>query len=158
MKKVNLTELQVEERLSPKGRFHVLQKDISHALGGVKDTGPSGGGHPFDVCEAVIPPGKTNWPFHFHCAQWEFFLVRAGTGVVRTTEAEIGIQTGDAFIQKPGEAHQIHNAGQEDLVLLIVADNPPCDTVGYPDSGQWFIKPARKVLSGEEKAFYSGEE
>lgn len=158
MDKINLADVPAEERVSPKGKFHVLQKNISLALGGVKDTGPSGGGHPFDVCEAVIPPGKTNWPFHFHCAQWEFFLVKKGSGVVRRRDAEMEIREGDAFLQKPGEPHQIRNTGDGDLVLLIVADNPPCDTVGYPDTGQWFIKPPRKLLSGEEREFYAGEE
>jgi len=158
MEKINLAHVPVEERRSPKGKFQVLQKNLSLALGGVKDTGPSGGGHPFDVCEAVIPPGKINWPFHFHCAQWEFFLVKKGFGVVRCKDAETDIQAGDAFLQKPGEPHQIRNTGTDDLVLLIVADNPPCDTVGYPDSGQWFIKPARVVVTGEAREFYSGEE
>ncbi len=158
MIKINLNDLPVEERLSPKGKFRVRQKNISLALGGIKDVGPSGGGHPFDVCEAVIPPGKTNWPFHFHSAQWEFFLVRAGRGAVRSPDGETEIRAGDAFVLKPGDAHQIRNPGGEDLVLLIVADNPPGDTVGYPDTGQWFIKPARKLLGGEEKPFYSGEE
>lgn len=158
MRKINLDDVPVEERISPKGKFHLLQRNLSLALGGVKDIGPAGGGHPFDVCEVVVPPGKTNWPFHFHCAQWEFFLVREGSGVVRTEEGETPIRPGDALLQKPGDAHQIRNTGSGNLVLLIVADNPPCDTVGYPDSGKWFIKPARKVLGGDEKPYYSGEE
>ena len=158
MKTVNLAELPVEEWASPKGKFHVKQKNISLALGGIQDVGPAGGGHPFDVCEVVIPPGKTNWPYHFHCAQWEFFLVKSGTGVVRSSDGETPIRPGDAFLQHPGTPHQIRNTGEDDLVLLIVADNPPCDTVGCPDTGVWFLKPVGKLLAGRESTFYAGEE
>ena len=158
MKTVNLADLPMEEWVSPKGKFHVKQKNISLALGGIRDAGPAGGGHPFDVCEVTIPLGKTNWPYHFHCAQWEFFLVKSGSGMVRCPEGEIPIRPGDAFLQQPGTPHQIRNTGQGDLVLLVVADNPPCDTVGCPDTGQWYLKPVGKMITGQEAPFYAGEE
>lgn len=158
MKKINVADVPVEERTSPKGRFHVRQRHISLALGAQKDVGTWGGGHPFDVAEVTVPPGKTNWPFHYHSAQWEFFLVKSGRGLIRTPEGYEALCAGDAFVRKPGEPHQIRNDGDEDLVLLILADNPPADVVGYPDTGQWFIKPARKLLTGNERDYYSGEE
>jgi uncharacterized cupin superfamily protein len=158
MIKVKLQDVPEEERLSPKGAFHVRQKDISLALGGIKNTGPFGGGHPFDVCEVTVPAGKTNWPFHYHSAQWELFIVKEGRGLVRTANGESEIETGDAFLQKPGNPHQIRNPGEKDLVLLVIADNPPSDVVGFPNTGQWLIKPAGKLLGGDEKPFYAGEE
>lgn len=36
-------------RRSPQGRFEVVEKHLSLALGALKDIGPEGGGHPFDV-------------------------------------------------------------------------------------------------------------
>ncbi|HEY5791933.1 MAG TPA: cupin domain-containing protein [Chthoniobacterales bacterium] len=154
----NVAHIPVEERHSPKGRFQVRQRHLSQALGAKKDTGTWGGGHPFDVAQARIPPGKTNWPFHSHSAQWEFFLVQSGTGEVRTAEGIHPIQPGDCFVQEPGTAHQITNPGGEDLVLLIVADNPPSDIVTYPDTGQYFLKPQRKLLKAGELPYYANEE
>lgn len=158
MQKVQISDVPSEERTSPKGKFHVLQRNVSLALRGRKDVGLWGGGHPFDVAEVTVPPGKTNWPFHYHSAQWEFFIVQDGRGIIRTAEGEEEIVAGDAFMRKPGEPHQIRNTGEQNLLLLVIADSPPSDVVGYPDTGQWFVKPARKLLSGEEREFYSGEE
>ncbi len=159
MKPVPLDAVPVEERRSPGGKFHIRQQNISLALGGQKDTGPWGGGHPFDVCRVSIPPGRTNWPYHAHSAQWEFFLVQSGTGEVRTPGGPVAVQTGDTFLQPPQTPHQITNTGTDDLVLLVVADNPPSDIVSYPDTGQYFLKPQRKLLKGDgELPFYANEE
>jgi uncharacterized cupin superfamily protein len=160
MNKQNLAKTRSEERKSPRGKFQLLQKNLSLALGGVKDLGPWEGGHPFDVCEVRIPPGKTNWPMHMHSAQWEFFLVQSGNGVVRTQEGETPITEGDYFVHAPGTAHQIINRGQSELVMLVVADNPVSDLIRYPESGKYFLKPSRVSFdkNGRVVEYYEGEE
>jgi len=157
--KANLFTTPAEERHSPQGKFHLLQKNLSLALGGKKDCGTWGGGFPFDVSEVQIPPGKANWPYHQHSAQWEFYLVLSGRGELRTDEGNVSITAGDYFQHAPGSAHQITNDGEENLVLLIVADNPPSDIISYPDTGQIFLKPQRVLLKpADELNYYDNEE
>ena len=82
MRIVHEDDVPVEQRRSPRGAFEIHRRHVSLALGGVKDTGPWGGGHPFDVELARIPPGRKGYPCHSHAAQSEYYLVIAGTGRV----------------------------------------------------------------------------
>lgn len=156
----NLEQTPEEKRVSPKGKYHVRQKNLSLNLGGVKDGRPWEGGHPFDVCEVRIPPGKTNWPMHSHTQQWEFFLIQSGKGVVRTPKGDIKITSGDYFIHPPLSSHQVINQGKEDLVMLVVANNPTSDLIRYFKTGKFFLKPSRVMFSKEGRAtdYYDGEE
>ncbi|HEY8902747.1 MAG TPA: cupin domain-containing protein [Chthoniobacterales bacterium] len=154
----NLAAIPQDHTVSPSGKFELFRRHISIALGGQKDTGPSGGGHPFDVEQATIPPGKTAWPFHSHAAQWEMYLVQSGRGSSRREEDVEDVGPGDCWIVPPGHAHQLTNTGDEPLVYLVIADNGPADVIHYPDSNKWFVKPQRKSFRMEETAYYEGEE
>ncbi len=158
MKHTNESEIPCVERRSPGGRFHLFRRHISQALGAPADAPPANGGHPFDVELTKLPPGATNFPFHFHAAQWEFYLIRSGSGELRTSDGMVPIKTGDAFICPPGDAHQIKNTGSEDLVYYVIADNQSADVGYYPDTGKWFIKPQRKCFTLQEADYYAGEE
>jgi uncharacterized cupin superfamily protein len=69
------------------------------------------------------------------------------------------IEPGDAFIFKPGEAHQIVNDGDADLVFYIVADNPIGESCHYPDSGKWLVRsPERRLMRSESLDYFDGEE
>ncbi|MGY8673063.1 MAG: cupin domain-containing protein [Verrucomicrobiia bacterium] len=48
----------------------------------------------------------------------------SGEGSTRDDVGLTLVQAGDAFVFKPGEAHQLINTGKEDLVIYVVADNP----------------------------------
>ncbi len=143
---------------SPKGRFTVFRKEVSLALGAARNAAPGAGGHPFDVELARIPPGQTNWPFHAHSMQWELYIVLAGHGETRTPEGATPIAAGEAFVHPPGEAHQIRNTGAGDLVYYVVADQPPAETVHYPDSGKWIAKPPGTCFRMAEANYFDGEE
>ena len=115
--------------------------------------------HPFDVEICRIPPGKTAYPYHLHSAQWEFYHVLSGKGLVRHQDGTTPIDSGDAFIFKPNEPHQLTNNGSEDLVFYIVADNPIGESVYYPDSKKWGVRsPERRLLRSEALDYYDGEE
>ncbi len=115
--------------------------------------------HPFDVEICRIPPGKTPYPYHSHSAQWEFYHVIAGRGVIRDEDGTTSIETGDAFICPPGQPHQMTNDGAEDLILYVVADNPMGESCHYPDSGKWLVRsPEGRLIRSEGLDYFDGEE
>jgi len=158
MDKTNQNKLEWIEVKSPKGKYHLFRRPVSLALGGKKDIGIWGGGHPFDLEMTRVPPGKTNWPYHSHASQWELYVVLSGRGQVRGPDGEFEIGPGDCVIHPPGEPHQIRNHGTEDLIYYVIADNPQSDVSTYPDSGKWFIKPQRKSFEMTEVDYYKSEE
>src|ERR1700676_4716145 len=137
MQKINASQVDEVAWKSPNGKFVGAGRQISEALGRKPRSTDLNERHPFDVEICRVPPGATPYPYHSHSAQWEFYHVISGKGIVRHEGGTISIETGDAFIFKPGEAHQLSNGGSEDLVLYVVADNPTGECCYYPDSGQW---------------------
>ena len=159
MNKVNTDTILEISWSSPGGRFAGSGKEVSEALGRVPDSTDLCERHPFDVEICRIPPGKSNYPFHSHSAQWEFYHVISGEGVVRDDEGNTGVVAGDAFMFKPGEAHQISNPGEEELVLYVIADNPIGESYYYPDSQKWGVPlPERRYIRGGALDYYDGEE
>jgi len=111
----------------------------------------------FEICR--IPPGKSNYPYHSHSAQWEFYHVISGQGIVRYEDGRTAIETADAFIFEPGQPHQLSNNGPEDLVVYVVADNPMGESCYYPDSKKRLVRsPERKIIRSEALDYYDGEE
>src|ERR1700712_3635 len=121
MKKVNLTEINEEERQSPKGKYHKFVKDISIALGREKESLDLAKRHPFDLALVRIPPGKAYCPYHAHGAETELYLVVSGRGSVRDKNGQTEVGAGDSFFFAPGEAHQLANPGSEDFVYYVIA-------------------------------------
>src|SRR3954469_12184534 len=117
MNKVNTTKMAELTWSSPKGKFCGAGKEISEALGRKPRSTDLNERHPFDVEILRIPPGKIPYPFHSHSAQWEFYHVISGRGSVRHQNGTNAIETGDAFLFKPGEEHQLINDSSQDLVL-----------------------------------------
>ena len=163
MRKVNIVDIPERTWSSPKEIFGGVGKEISEALGRKPLSTDLKERHPFDVELCRIPPGKKNYPFHAHSAQWEFYYVISGRGMVRDKDALTEIVTGDAFIFPPEEPHQIINPAEArvgaDLVLFIVADNPIGESAYYPDSKKWLVRsPERRLLRSEPLHYYDGEE
>ncbi len=159
MKKVNTNELQEFVWKSPGGTFEGAGKQVSEALGRVPTSTDFMERHPFDVEIMRLPPGATAYPYHSHSAQWEFYHVVAGSGVVRDESGRTPVVAGDAFLFKPGEAHQIANAGTDDLIVYVIADNPIGESGHYPDSDKWIVRsPARRLIRSEALDYYDGEE
>ncbi|MEM9159806.1 MAG: cupin domain-containing protein [Verrucomicrobiota bacterium] len=159
MKKVNTNEVEGYVWESPKGKYAMAGKNVSIELGRDEASTDIMKRHPFDVEICTIPAGKALCPYHSHSAQWEFYHVIAGSGKARHEEGETEIEVGDAFLFKPGEAHQIINDGEEDLTFYIVADNPIGESCHYPDSGKWLVKsPERRLIRSEDLDYFDGEE
>lgn len=159
MRKVNLSQIEEVSWSSPKGKFAGFGKEISETLGRVPDSMNLTERHPFDVELFRIPPGKTPYPYHSHSAQWEYYQVISGSGIVRDQSGETAVAAGDAFIFKPGEPHQLFNNSTQDLIYLVVADNPIGESCHYPDSNKWSVPlPERGMINGSPATYYDGEE
>lgn len=161
MKKVNVSDIDEVERRSPKGKYQRFVKEISVALGREDKSLDLEKRHPFDVTIVRIPAGKSYCPYHIESAQWEFYLVVSGRGLVRDEIGTAEVTAGDAFLFKPGEGHQLTAGDEEDFVYYVIADNPIGDTCYYPDSGKWFVRKegnALQVVKGAPADYYDDEE
>jgi len=158
MNRVHLSAVPEEEIRSPGGRFHSFFRNVSLALGGQRNVGASGGGHPFDFQVRRLPPGAAVCPFHSHLAQWELFLIRRGSGTVRIPGGSHPVEPGHVFVHPPGEPHQLINSGPTDLEVFIFADNPALDACYYPDSDKWFLRPPGKIFRMVPADYLDGEE
>jgi uncharacterized cupin superfamily protein len=166
MRKVNVKDVPEQERKSPKGKFGRITKNISVALGREPESLDLSKRHPFDLALVRIPKGKFLCPYHGHAAESELYLVVSGRGNVRDKNGITEVGPGDAFLFQPGEAHQLSNAGNEDFVYYVIADNPRSggatgDSCYYPDSGKWAV--AREgseelMVKGTETDYFDGEE
>jgi uncharacterized cupin superfamily protein len=159
MEKINTNALAEISFASPHGRFRFAGKQVSLALGREPTSTDLLKRHPFDVEILRVPAGATAYPYHSHSEQWEFYHVIAGLGVARDEDGETPIRSGDAFLYKPGEAHQLRNDSAEDLVVLVVADNPGLESTHYPDSDKWVVRsPERRTIRSENLDYFDGEE
>ncbi len=149
--KINLAEIEEKSHHSPKRKFQVSRKDVSGAL--------KTEGQPFEVDWVRLQPGMTNFPYHAHQVQWEFYIVVSGRGIVRRNDRTFEVDAGDVFVQPPGTAHHIRNPNaDEDLIYYVIADNPVCDPCYYPDSDKWAIRPPGKLGRITDAEYYDGEE
>jgi uncharacterized cupin superfamily protein len=157
--KVNTTKIVELTWSSPKGKFVGASKNVSLELGRKPESTDLNERHPFDVEILRIPLGKAPYSYHSHSAQWEFYHVISGSGVVRYKDGTTPIQAGDAFIFKPGEPHQITNDTAEDMLVYVVADNPIGDTYYHPDSNKWGVPiPERRYVRSQPLDYFDGEE
>ena len=162
MRKVNVNAIKEEPWQSPRGKYAASFKGISEALGRDPNSLDLTRRHPFDLEITRIPPGKHNFPYHAHSAQWELYLIISGSGSVRHKDCTTEVVAGDAFLFRPNEPHQITNTGNKDLVFYVVADNPIGESGYYPESRKWKVNKSsaadRVVIRGNETDYFEGEE
>ena len=83
-------------------------------------------------------------------------------GEVRDQDGLTAIIAGDAFLFRPDEPHQISNNGNQDLVILVIADNPIGESAYYPDSKKWLVRsPQRTIIRPQNpygEDYFLGEE
>src|SRR5437868_12269504 len=165
MHTVNLKDVPEQERKSPKGKFGRVSKNISIALGREPESLDLSKRHPFDLALVRIPKGKSLCPYHAHAAESELYVVVSGRGSVRDKNGTTEVGPGDAFFFQLGEAHQVANAGNEDFLYYVIADNPRSggatgDSCYYPDSDKWaVVNDALEeiVVKGNETDYFDGE-
>jgi len=159
MNKVNLRDIPDQVWSSPKGTYQGSSKELSVALGREPASTDLLKRHPFDVELLRVAPGQKPYVYHSHAAQWEFYHVLSGRGAVRHKDGTTPVEAGDAFLFKPDEPHGLHNDGTEDLVVMVIADNPIGESCHYPDSNKWIVRsPERRLIRSEPLDYYDGEE
>lgn len=162
MRKINVKEIKEDAWQSPGGKYAAYFKGISEALGRDPTSLDLAKRHPFDLEWNRIPPGKHNFPYHAHSAQWELYLVISGKGSVRYNEGTTEVVAGDAFIFAPNEPHQLTNTGTDEFIYYVIADNPIGESSYYPESGKWKANKSsaadRVVIKGKETDYFDGEE
>ncbi len=91
----------------------------------------------------TLPPGKSNFPMHWHMANEEVFYVISGSGILETPSGNRPIKAGDVIICPTGEAgaHKLtNNSEAENLVYLDVDTNNTPDIVYYPNSDKMGLR------------------
>ena len=56
---------------------------------------------------------------HTHAESDKIYVVVRGSGLFHVGGEERELKSGQAVIARPGEAHGVRNAGEQDLVLLV---------------------------------------
>ena len=148
MRKINFTQVPVREYISPKGKFGIMFQDTSRKLGRR--------GVPFELGFITLKPGKVNFPYHLHTAEWEMYVIVSGTGQMRTPAGKQRIGPGDVLMCPPNEPHQIINNSKRNLKYYVIANNVVSDCCYYPDSRKWALP--GKVVRVTNAKYHDGEE
>jgi len=77
-----------------------------------------------------IPPGKANYPYHYHLNREEVFYIISGSGILETPNGKKTISAGDIIVCPPSGrgAHRIVNTSQNEMLVYL-----DVDAIGYPD-------------------------
>lgn len=128
---LNVDDAEFQELRSPNGKFHLQFGSMSGVMGATK----------LGYNVTVLPPGKAAWPYHFHHANEELFVVLDGTGVVRYGDEEHPLRAGDVIFCPPGSnaAHQIRNDSDADLKYIAISTKESPELAEYPDSGKYGV-------------------
>ena len=121
----NITE--AEERTVAKGnKFGFTGKRL----------GPTSGARQLGCSWYEVPPGKTSFPHHYHCANEEGVYILEGTGEARLGDDTVEVGPGDyiAYPAGPEYAHTLKNSGSTPLRYLCISTLLTTEIVGYPDS------------------------
>ena len=113
----------------------------------------------FDI--RSLDPGRFSFPYHFHRAAEELFLILSGEATLRSPEGFQGLAAGDLVFFEQGDtgAHQLYNHSDAPCVYLDIRTTVGIDVCEYPDSGKLAILPQLEVFeSGSRVGYYQGEQ
>jgi uncharacterized cupin superfamily protein len=108
-----------------------------------------------------LDPGKFSYPYHFHRAAEELFVILSGEATFRSPKGFQKLSEGDVvfFGEGPEEAHQLYNHNDSPCIYLDVRTTIGIDVCEYPDSGKVNILPYQEVFETSSSVdYYKGEE
>jgi uncharacterized cupin superfamily protein len=154
---MNLDEVAFDD-VEENGRFTSSRGKISDHIG-AKQLG-------YNL--TVLPPGRTQCPFHSHHAQEEMFLILEGEGELRFGGERYPIRAHDVIACPTGGAevaHQITNTGTTTMRYLALSTLAHVEACEYPDSGKVLVRVGqrgeqrlRKMFRGENTVEYYDRE
>jgi uncharacterized cupin superfamily protein len=111
-----------------------------------------------------LEPGDRLWPYHTHHANEEWMIVLRGSPTLRTPEGEQELQEGDVVCFKRGREglHQVRNATEESIRVLMLSTLLAPDVVEYEDSGKVSVVDAKgkrlfRAFRGPDAEYWEGE-
>ncbi|MDX6480549.1 MAG: hypothetical protein QOG85_1059 [Gaiellaceae bacterium] len=111
-----------------------------------------------------IDPGKKLWPYHVHHANEEWVVVVRGRPTLRTPDGDRELVEGDVacFPRGAAGAHQLRNATDETVRVLMLSTMLSPEFIEYPDSGKVLAKDAKDDdifmgRLGEPAEYWDGE-
>ena len=113
----------------------------------------------FDI--RSLDPGKFSFPYHFHRAAEELFLILSGEATLRSPEGFQKVSEGDIVFFEEGAkgAHQLYNHNELPCVYLDLRTTIGIDVTEYPDSGKVNILPERQIFESSSAVdYFKGEE
>jgi uncharacterized cupin superfamily protein len=113
----------------------------------------------FDI--RSLDPGRFSFPYHFHRAAEEIFVILSGEATLRSPEGFKKVSEGDVVFFEEGAkgAHQLYNHNDSPCIYLDVRTTIGIDVCEYPDSGKLNILPHMQVFESSSSVdYYKGEE
>lgn len=113
----------------------VVEKGTRFAFKGYRLGAPSGASM-LGCGYFEVPPGKTAFPNHYHCANEEGVYIIEGEGEARIGKDTVKVGKGDyiAYPVGPGYSHSLKNTSTGTLKYLCISTMLTTEVVGYPDS------------------------
>jgi uncharacterized cupin superfamily protein len=111
-----------------------------------------------------LDPGSRLWPYHTHHGNEEWMIVLRGEPTLRTPEGEQQLREGDVIAFPRGEAglHQIRNATDAPLRVLMLSTLLDPDVIEYPDAGKVSAvaqgKRLFRTFRGQDAEYWEGED
>lgn len=110
-----------------------------------------------------IPPGKSNFPYHYHLKNEESFYILSGKGILKTPDGECEVTKGDFLFFPTGEsgAHKLTNSSEDEMLVYLDIDAvEDLEVAFYPDSGKlgiWGKDVNRLFKTDQAVEYYEGE-
>ena len=111
-----------------------------------------------------LEPGDRLWPYHTHHANEEWMIVLRGRPTLRTPAGEQELREGDVVCFKRGREglHQVRNATEEPIRVLMLSTLLAPDVVEYADSGKVSVVDAKgkrlfREFRGPDAEYWEGE-
>ena len=154
---INLAEISPQPGISHGEKFGYVARRLGSATAGRQ----------IGCAWYEVPPGKTTFPFHYHCANEEAIYILEGAGTMRLGDGTVPVRAGDyiALPVGPEGAHQLLNTGEAPLRYLCFSTMQQVEVVGYPDSdkvGAMAMKDGTLVIrkifpAGATTDYFTGE-
>jgi uncharacterized cupin superfamily protein len=151
-------------------RFNLYEDDWEHEQERegyrwrARQIGPAIGASMLGATVYELPPGQRSFPYHYEYGTEEWLLVVAGRPTLRTPEGEHGLEPGDvvAFREGPEGAHQVRNATEETVRIVVFSAKQSPAVAVYPDSdklGIWIAGSEDSLIARRDSAvdYWEGE-